>query len=93
MPSSAIKSPVLTSHFHDNLAHERPYHENLTGKNMWLLVLREGSLRKQRSTLDALLWRPCRVVVRFLLLILIGLNGKSCTLFLSNKASLILWDM
>jgi hypothetical protein len=47
--------------------------------------IRKGNLRKWRSTFDALLRNPRCAVVRFLPLILIGSNGKSCTLFLSKK--------
>jgi hypothetical protein len=89
----AIESPALTSHLPDVLAHGGPHHEILTDKNLRPLVLHRGNLRKQRSMLDALLRRLRRVVVRFLPLILIGPNGKSCTLFLLKKALLIVLNV
>jgi hypothetical protein len=90
VPRVALKSLALMAHLLHSSVRELLHLENLGGRNLLLVVLHRGNLRRRRLTLNALLWRPLCAVVHFPPLILIGPYGKLCTLSLSRKVSLIL---
>jgi hypothetical protein len=97
--TSPLNDPHVDQESHSNISSTRRSRSWLTSsqkphrQKLWLLVLREGNPRKRILTVDALLWCPRHAVVHLLPLILIGSNGKSCTLFLSKKSSLILLNV
>jgi hypothetical protein len=93
VPHIALEGLARMAHLLDSPVHELLCLENLSGRNLHLLMLRRGNLRRQRLTLSKLLRHPLHAVVHFLPLILIGPNGKFCTLSLWRRASLILPDV
>jgi hypothetical protein len=93
VPHITLESVALMAHLLDSPVHDLLHLEDLGGRNLHLLVLYGGNLRRQRLTLSALLRHPLCVVVHFLSLISIGPNGKLCTLSLSLMVSLILLNV
>jgi hypothetical protein len=86
----ALKNPMLMTHLLGSPVHELVHLKNHGCGSLRLLVLRGGNIRRQMLTLSALLWSPFCAVVHLMPQILIGQNGKLCTLSFWRRASLIL---